>query len=38
MDNLNFDLDKYLVGNSKSIKDYILLVRNNLFIFITISL
>ena len=38
MDNFNFDLDKYLFGNSKSIKDYVLLVRNNLFIFISISL
>ena len=38
MDNLNFDFEKYLFGNSKSIKDYILLIRNNLFIFITISL
>ena len=38
MDNLNFDLEKYLSGSSKSIKDYILLVRNNLFTFIIIIL
>ena len=37
MDNSNFDLEKYLLGDSKSIKDYIILVRNNIFIFITIS-
>ena len=30
MDNLNFDIEKYLFENSKSIKDYILLIRNNL--------
>ena len=38
MDNLNFDIEKYLFKNSKSIKDYILLIRNNLPIFIIISL
>ena len=37
MDNLDFDIEKYLFKNSKSLKDYILLIRNNLFIFITIS-
>ena len=36
--NLNFDINKYLHENSKSIKDYILLIRNNLFTFITIVL
>ena len=38
MDNSNFDIDKYLFGSSKSIKDYILLLRNNLFTFITIAI
>ena len=38
MDNLKFDVEKYLFENSKSIKDYILLIRNNLTIFIIISL
>ena len=38
MDNINSDIEKYLLGNSKSIKDYILLIRNNLSTFITISL
>ncbi len=38
MDSLNFDMDKYLTENSKSLKDYILLIRTNLFSFIFISL
>ena len=29
MENQNFDINKYLMDSSKSIKDYILLVRNN---------
>ena len=35
---INFDIEKYLLGNSKSLKDYILLIRNNLGIFFTIAL
>jgi polysaccharide biosynthesis transport protein len=38
MDNVNFDIEKYLLGNSRSLKDYILLIRNNLLIFFTIAL
>lgn len=30
MDNLDFNIEKYLHGNAKSAKDYFLLVRNNL--------
>ena len=33
MNNLNQDINKYLIRDSKSLKDYILLVRNNLFSF-----
>ncbi|MFO7525104.1 MAG: polysaccharide biosynthesis tyrosine autokinase [Ignavibacteriaceae bacterium] len=29
MDNKNFDLEKYLHGDSKSTRDYVLLIRNN---------
>ena len=36
--NTNFDIEKYLLGSSRSLKDYILLIRNNLGIFFTISL
>ncbi len=38
MNNLNFDIDKYLLGDSKSLKDYILLIRTNLIPFCIISL
>jgi len=38
MNNIKLDLDKYLLGDTKSLKDYILLIRNNLFTFIFISL
>ena len=37
MDNLDFDIEKKLYGNSSSIKDYILLIRNNLSVFISIA-
>ena len=37
MENKNFDIDKYLLAGTKSAKDYILLVRNNLKIVILIS-
>ena len=37
MNNLNFDIDKYLLGDSKSLKDYILLIRINLIPFFIIS-
>ena len=38
MDNSNFDINKYLFEDSKSVKDYILLIRTNLFPFIFISI
>ncbi|MBS4034538.1 MAG: polysaccharide biosynthesis tyrosine autokinase [Ignavibacterium sp.] len=38
MDNLNFNIEKYLHGNTKSAKDYLLLVRNNLLKVIIISI
>ena len=38
MNNLNFDIDKYILGDSNSLKDYILLIRTNLRPFIFISL
>ncbi len=38
MNNLNFDIDKYLLGDSKSLKDYIQLIRTNLIPFFIISL
>ncbi|MCH7724706.1 MAG: polysaccharide biosynthesis tyrosine autokinase [Bacteroidetes bacterium] len=38
MNNLNIDIDKYLLGDSKSLKDYILLIRTNLIPFFIISL
>ena len=37
MDSSNHNIKKYLLHNTKSIKDYILLIRTNLFSFITIS-
>jgi len=37
MENPNFDINKYLMANTKSTKDYILLVRNNLKILLLIS-
>lgn len=37
MDNLNFNIEKYLHGDKKSAKDYILLIRNNYKIIILIS-
>ena len=37
MENQNFDINKYLMGSSKSIKDYILLIRNNFKPFLIIS-
>jgi tyrosine-protein kinase Etk/Wzc len=38
MNNLNFDLEKYLHSGAKSAKDYILLIRNNLKSLILITL
>lgn len=37
MDNLNFNIEKYLHGDKKSAKDYILLIRNNYKLIIFIS-
>ena len=38
MNNLNFDIDKYLLGDSKSLKDYIQLIRTNIIPFCIIFL
>ncbi len=40
MENKNFDVNKYLLGSAKTVKDYILLLRTNLkpFIIITCSI
>ena len=38
MDNLDFNIEKYLASGTKSIKDYILLVRTHLKSLIFISL
>ncbi len=38
MNNSNFDIDKYLLGDSESLKDYILLIRTNLIPYILIFL
>jgi len=38
MNNLNNDINKYVLRDSKSIKDYILLVRNNLYSFCIVFL
>ena len=37
MDNSNFNIEKYLHGNTKSAKDYFMLIRNNLMKIILIS-
>ena len=37
MDNKKLEFDKYLLGDSNSVKDYILLIKNNLPPFVTIS-
>ena len=37
MDNSNYNINKYLLHNTKSIKDYILLIRTNLYSFTIIS-
>jgi polysaccharide biosynthesis transport protein len=38
MDKSNFDINRLMMGNSKSIKDYVLLIRNNLMLVVVISL